>query len=269
MTYNSQTKVVGFPLFDKVTLLDFVGATQIFSDAKGFEPVWLAPEMRPYQTTEDTVGEQSIYINPHFTFCDQNRPEIDILFLPGGTAGYYDDISGTGCGYIYAMFDKTYQEFVTKVANNEASCYGSVCTGAFVLAAAGLFDDCTATTYWSVIEELRLFPNITVPEGYPRVLINKKEVNGVEKVCFSGGGVSSSLDLALALVKHLSGDEVAQKTQLQSQYSPRPIISFGDPSEASQGMVEESQLVKSMRESQQEKIIQPTRCAVNRILDKA
>ncbi|NES22160.1 MAG: hypothetical protein F6K41_25365, partial [Symploca sp. SIO3E6] len=164
MTDNCQSKVVGFPLFDKVTLLDFIGATQIFSDA-GFKSVWLAPEMRPYQTTEETVEatgetlkEQSIYINPHFTFCAPERPKIDILFCPGGMAGSYDESSGKGCGYIHAMFDKTYQDFVTHVAKKEADCYGSVCTGAFVLAAAGLLDGYTATTYWSLIEELCRFP---------------------------------------------------------------------------------------------------------------
>ncbi|NES24061.1 MAG: hypothetical protein F6K41_35410, partial [Symploca sp. SIO3E6] len=153
----------------------------------------------------------------------------------------------------------------------EADCYGSVCTGAFVLAAAGLLDGYTATTYWSLIEELCRFPNITVPEGYPRVLINKrKDVEGVGKFCFSGGGVSSSMDLALALVKHLSDDEqLAQKTQLRSQYAPKPIISFGDPSEASQGMVEESMLVQEARKAQQETMIQPTQCAVTQILNKA
>ncbi|NER50615.1 MAG: hypothetical protein F6J92_28895 [Symploca sp. SIO1A3] len=273
------TKVVGFPLFDKVTLLDFAGATQIFADAEGFTPVWLAPEMRPYQTSEKTVNitekkeeeeqQQPICIQPQFTFSDPNRPRIDILFCPGGASGSYDDNSGEGNGFIGAMFDETYQDFVTEVANEEAYCYGSVCTGAFVLAAAGLLDGCTATTYWSVIEELRRFPNITVPEGYPRVLINT-EVGGEKKVCFSGGGVSSSLDLALALVNHLSNDDplVAQKAQLKSQYSPNPIINFGDPSEASQGMVEESEFVKDVRQSQNSGFIYPTQCAVTKILNQ-
>ena len=68
MSSNCQPKVVGFPLYDKVTLLDFAGATQIFagthldSDTNcRFEPVWLAPEIRPYQTTENTDGRKPAY----------------------------------------------------------------------------------------------------------------------------------------------------------------------------------------------------------------
>ena len=268
MSSSSESMVVGFPLYDRVTLLDFAGATQIFAFTMGkFKPVWLAPEIRPYETTENTVENQPICITPQFTFNDPNRPKIDILFVPGGTAGHYDD-NGGSTGYIGAMFDKTYQDFVVQVANNEAEWCGSVCTGAFVLAAAGLFDGCTATTYWSVIEQLRRFPNIKVPEGYPRALIEVIDVDGVKKGRFSGGGISSSLDLALALIKHISGQQLAEQAQLNTQYSPEPIINFGDPHQASQGMVEEIELVKQSRKGQETIIIEPTRKAVNQILCK-
>ncbi len=266
MSSSSQTMVVGFPLYDQVTLLDFAGATQIFAGTHGrFEPVWLAPEMRPYQTMEKTVGNQPICITPQFTFKDPKRPKIDILFCPGGFSGHYDS-SGGSAGYIGAMFDEIYQNFVIQVEREEAQWCGSVCTGAFVLAAAGLFDGCTATTYWSLTGQLRRFSNIKVPDGYPRALIELIEVDGVKKGRFSGGGISSSLDLALALVKHILGQQVAEQAQLFTQYSPDPIINFGDPDQASQGMVEESELVKKSREAQKESMIEPTRKAVTQIL---
>lgn len=254
--------VVGFPLFDRVTLVDFVGATQIFSEAEGFTPMWLAPEIRPYETTEKTLYQQPICITPQFTFRD--RPKIDILFCPGGNAGYYDESRGGGPGYVGAMLDgdnpNGYQQFVRDVSQ-EADWCGSVCTGAFILAAAGLFDDCTATTYWSVIEELRRFPRIRVPDNYPRALIERS------KGRFSGGGVSSSLDLALALVNEIADERVAATAQLVAQYSPDPIINFGDPACASQGMVEESELVKEERRKQETGIIEPTRAAVTKVLE--
>lgn len=254
--------IVGFPLFDRVTLVDFVGATQIFSQAEGFTPMWLAPEIRPYETTEKTLYQQPICITPQFTFRD--RPKIDILFCPGGNPGYYDESIGKGPGYIGAMFDgddpNGYQQFMRDVSQ-EADWCGSVCTGAFILAAAGLFDGCTATTYWSVIEELRRFPLINVPKNYPRALIDGS------KGRFSGGGVSSSLDLALALVKEISDEKVAARAQLDAQYSPDPIINFGDPARASQGMVEESELVREERQKQEPVFIKPTRAAVTKVLN--
>ena len=268
MPSNPKTMVVGFPLFDLVTLVDLVGATQIFADTYTsadesitFQPVWLAPEVRPYQTSANTVGNQSICITPQFAFDDPKRPKLDMLFMPGGAAGQDDSNGFTG-----AMFDESYQNFIKYVAKEEAEWCGSVCTGAFVLAAAGLLDGCTATTYWSVLDRLRRFPNITVPEGYPRALIQRIEIDGIDKGRFTGGGVSSSLDLALALVKHISGQQVAERAQLMAQYSPDPIINFGDPSEASQGMVEEGEVVKELRQIKEEPFIKPTREAVDRIL---
>ncbi len=112
--------VVGFPLFDQVTLVDFVGATQIFSDAEGFTPVWLAPEIRPYKTTEKTLNNQPICITPQFTFRD--RPKINMLFCPGGAPGYYDESSGKGSGFVGAMLDHNdphgYQQFVREVSRD-------------------------------------------------------------------------------------------------------------------------------------------------------
>lgn len=101
---------------------------------------------------------------------------------------------------------------------------GSVCTGAFLVAAAGLFDGCEVTTYWSERENLALFPNLRVAAGYPRWVIYGNR--------FSGGGISSSLDLALELVNLISGPTRSMSAQLINQYAPNPPYASGDPSQA-------------------------------------
>ncbi|MDJ0902926.1 MAG: hypothetical protein QNJ55_29410 [Xenococcus sp. MO_188.B8] len=237
---TEELKVVAFPLFDEVTALDFVGATQIFAEARIlnskekferiYKPIWVAPEMREYKTTE---GDHLVY-RPHYTFGQRERPKIDILFFPGGDPGEYDKQTKEGYGYIRAMLDDDdpngYQQFIRKVAKEEAEWCGSVCTGAFAIAAAGLFDDCDVSTYWSAISALEEFKKknypICIPEGYPRAIINP------DKKRFSGGGVSSGMDLALALIKQISGEKAAMIAQLRSQYSPDPVVHFGSPDEA-------------------------------------
>lgn len=206
------TQNVGFPLYDGCTLLDFAGATQIFAFTGVFTPLWLAATTDPVKTTE------GIQVVPNYTFDD--HPELSMIFVPGGG----------GPGVSSAMLDPGYQGWLKRVAG-DVEWIGSVCTGGLVLAASGLLDGCSATTYWSARPVLAMFPKVTVLPGYPRWHVD------VEKKRFSGGGISSSLDLALRLVEILAGPEVAQTTQLSNQYAPGPPLHSGDPSEASVELV--------------------------------
>jgi cyclohexyl-isocyanide hydratase len=191
-------------LYDGCTLLDFAGATQVFSFSPGFEVVWLAPSLEPITTTEQ------VRVLPQATF--ENAGMLDILFVPGG---------GERVGTV--MQDPTYVGFVRN-AGRQARLAGSICTGAFIVAAAGLFDGCEVTTYWSQRENLALFPDLRVSAGYPRWIIYGNR--------FSGGGISSSIDLALELVNMISGPTQSMSTQLSVQYAPNPPFQSGDPSQA-------------------------------------
>ena len=208
----STTRTVGFVLYPGCTLLDFAGATQIFAYTAGFDVVWIAANRDPIPTTE------SVSVLPSATFDD--HPPLSIVFVPGGGS------DGVGA----AMQDPTLQAWLKSVAGS-AEWTGSVCTGAFILAAAGLLDGCSATTYWSARPVLALFPAIELVPGYPRWHIDD------EKNRFSGGGISSSIDLALKLVETLTDVETAQSSQLFVQYAPSPPVHSGDPSEASPELV--------------------------------
>ncbi len=194
-----------FPLYDGSTLLDFGGATQVFAFA-GLTPIWAAPTLDPVTTTE------GVQVLPSRTFESLAAEPIEILFVPGG-----------GSAVAKAMLDPELVGFV-RAAGRRARYAGSVCTGAFVVAAAGLFDGFEATTYWSQRENLALFPEIEVAAGYPRWVIHGNR--------FSGGGISSSIDLALELVSLRSGATQSMTTQLSIQYAPDPPFQSGDPSQA-------------------------------------
>jgi transcriptional regulator GlxA family with amidase domain len=208
-----KSMVVGFPLYDGVTLMDFVGATDVFSVAYGnFTPIWLADEKRPIKTSAGT------FVYPNYSFTDA-YPQIDILYIPGGHA---DGVINN------AMFNPTYQNFI-KTTATDAQWTGSVCVGSFILAAAGLLNNCTVTTYWSQLDNLRLlqnYCNIQIPEGYPRSVIDDEQKR------FTGGGVSSSVDLALRLVQKIKGTWMAQASELYIQYAPYPPVQTGDPTQA-------------------------------------
>lgn len=205
-------KIVGFVLYPGCTLLDFAGATQIFAYTDQFEPVWIAADLSPIATTE------GVSVMPNATFGD--HPPLSIVFVPGG--------GDTGVGA--AMQDPTLQAWLKGVVST-AEWAGSVCTGAFVMAAAGAFDGCAATTYWSARDVLAMFPTLRVVPGYPRWHLDEA------KRRFSGGGISSSIDLALRLVEAIGGVAQAEASQLRNQYAPQPPVHAGDPTEASPELV--------------------------------
>ena len=221
--YNKKNKNVVFVLYDNVTLVDFIGATEIFNNVyvnnqQHYNIHWLAPTLKPITTSE------SMQVMPTGTFTEPVKGQktlsnVDILFVPGGNWE----------GIAYCMTDNAYLQFIKAAAKN-AVWTGSVCTGAFLLAATGLLNKCLTTTYWSQLSNLQMLGatyNFTVVPGFPRFLLDEG------KKRFTGGGISSSLDLALKLTEQLHGKAVAEKAQLFIQYAPGPPVNSGDPYEAS------------------------------------
>jgi transcriptional regulator GlxA family with amidase domain len=79
----------------------------------------------------------------------------------------------------------------------------SICTGAFVLAAAGLLDNRRATTHWSAVEEFhRLYPQVALD---PRVLyVDEGDV-------LTSAGLSAGVDLCLHLIRTVGGTTLGRR----------------------------------------------------------
>jgi cyclohexyl-isocyanide hydratase len=117
--------------------------------------------------------------------------------------------------------DRTYLDFlVAQAAQSRWIC--SVCTGALLLAAAGLLDGYEATTHWSTIPDLLTsFPNVKVADGHPRFHEDRNRL--------TGGGISSGLDEALRLIERLRDLPAAQGAQQTAQYYPDPPVTSAIP----------------------------------------
>jgi transcriptional regulator GlxA family with amidase domain len=85
--------------------------------------------------------------------------------------------------------------------------FGSVCSGAFVLAAAGLIDHKRVTTHWAVAEQLA--------EAYPKVIVEADAVHLRDGRLRTAAGVTAGLDLALALVEEDLGNVIAKRVASQ------------------------------------------------------
>ncbi|MFN2612596.1 MAG: DJ-1/PfpI family protein, partial [Solirubrobacterales bacterium] len=97
----------------------------------------------------------------------------------------------------------------------------SICTGALVLAAAGLLDGAPATTHWLERELLFELGAQPVPD---RIVEHGKII--------TAAGVSAGIDMALHLVQKIHGDEAAQVVQLGIEYDPQPPFDSGSPEKA-------------------------------------
>lgn len=197
---SAEKLAIGFVLFPTVTQLDFTGPLQVLSRLPGAEVHLVAASLTPVST--DAV----LTLNPTTTFAD--CPPLDVICIPGGF-GVDDAINNP--------------ELIDFVRRNgaRAKYVTSVCTGAFVLGAAGLLDGKRATTHWAYHEELEKAGAIPVRERVVR-----------DGNLFTGGGVTAGIDFALTLAAEIAGDDVAQAIQLGLEYDPAPPFAAGSPEEA-------------------------------------
>jgi transcriptional regulator GlxA family with amidase domain len=121
-------------------------------------------------------------------------------------AAYDTLIVAGGDGTRTAFRDARILKFVRKVATR-ARRVTSVCSGAFILAAAGLLDGRRATTHWSRTAEFaRRFPKVRVEPD--RIYVKDGPV-------WTSAGITAGIDLALALIAEDLGEDIAKRTAQQ------------------------------------------------------
>ena len=198
---------VGIYVFEGMTMLDGYAPLQILSFVEQFNTFTFSRDGRPVKSDSNTV------LTPDYGLDD--CPALDILVMPGG-----GDIFGQ-------MSDDKLQAFLRESGAN-AKYITSVCTGALILAEAGLLDGHRATTHWAYIEQLAKFPNIEVVDE--RVAVDRNRI--------TGGGITAGIDFALTVVAEVIAPEVAQTIQLIFEYRPQPPFDTGSPDTAPKEIVE-------------------------------
>lgn len=194
---------VAILVFDDVEVLDFCGPFEVFSvtgKRDGSDP------FKVYTVAERTpiAARNALSINPHYTLG--NCPQPDILVVPGGGGKRAD---GSPFGTRKEMHNDRLLAWINQIYPKTEHLL-SVCTGALVLATAGLVENKMATTHHMAFDELRrVAPQADVRET-ERVVDNGK-------IIFSGG-ISAGIDAAFYLVAKLLGTEVALETAAYMEY---------------------------------------------------
>ena len=191
----------GILIFDGVEELDFVGPWEMLTM---WSKVASGPErcLILAHTEKAVICAKGLSVNPHVSFSD--CPPLDYLLIPGGQ------------GTQHLMDDAVLLDFVARQSSN-CKAILSVCTGAFILYAAGLLSGRKATTHWTALERLRAFGDVTVVE--------ERYVH--DGNIWTSAGVSAGTDLMLAFIAETAGEEAAGKVQLLSEYYPS-TIKYGD-----------------------------------------
>ena len=195
--------IIAIPLFEQVTALDAVGPYEVLQRLPGAEVVFVGHEVGSIRTDNGFLG-----MGVDVAFEEMNRP--DVVVFPGGwgTRRLLED--ERVLSWLRTVHEKT--RFTT-----------SVCTGALVLAAAGLLDDLTATTHWSAYAEL---------ESLGAVPTAERVVEHLDRRVITAAGVSAGIDMALRLSELLVDADAAKAMQLIIEYDPQPPFDAGSVAKA-------------------------------------
>jgi transcriptional regulator GlxA family with amidase domain len=192
------TKRIGVYIYENMTMLDVFGPMQFLAFVPDVELVTVAVTENPITT------DAGIRVTPNYSVA--NAPDIDIL-LVGGSADPSREIADPE---VMSWFRK---------AGEQAEYVTSVCTGALILAEAGLLDGYRATTHWAYVTDFAHYPQITPAEG--RVVRDRNRI--------TGGGVTAGIDFALTLISEIADPQTAAAMQLLCEYDPQPGMTCGHP----------------------------------------
>ncbi len=198
----SETINAGILLFDNVEVLDFAGPFEVFSRTR-LQPgidARRSDEGAPFQvftvakSREPVTATGGLTVVPRFGFED--APRIDLLVVPGGF------------GTRRLLNDEETLDWIRRTAA-AARQVTSVCTGALLLAKAGLLEGRRATTHWGALDLLDSLGAGVIVERTSRV---------VDDGVITSAGVASGMDMAFYIVETLFGREVADETARYIEY---------------------------------------------------
>jgi len=190
---------VAILIYNDVELIDFCGPYEVFSITGGRDNLNLFNVYTVSEKAEPNFTSNKLSVNPHYVFSD--CPDPDILVVPGGVGSRSE------------MNNRAVLDWVSRAAQN-AELVLSVCTGALILAKAGLLKGLSATTHHNAIKLLRdISPDTTVYD-------NKRFVDNGRIIL--SAGISAGIDMSFYVVAKLHGIKQAQETAYHMEYDWKP-----------------------------------------------
>lgn len=178
--------VVGIVLFPKVEVLDFAGPYEVFACAKNAKGKTLF-KVQTLAAVREVECQGGLRVRPD---CQLDKaPGLDIIVVPGGP------------GTREHRRQKPVLEFLRERSESPAD-IASVCTGSYLLAAAGLLDGLVATTHSARLKDFA--------KAFPKVKAKSEKIVDQGQI-ISAGGVASGIDLALYILEKYYGKEARSR----------------------------------------------------------
>lgn len=194
--------LIGIFLFNQVEVLDFAGPFEVFSVASRIslrEGLKAPFEVFTFSYEEDKIEARGgLTVLP--TYKISHIPSPHIIIIPGG------------CTQALKNSSKILPFLRSCSQNSSVEVIASVCTGAFLLAQAGLLTGLKATTHWEDIQALKAYKDINVIPH--QSFIDQGKI-------LTSGGISSGIDMSLYLVERFMSKELALRTAHQMEYTMR------------------------------------------------
>ncbi|WP_297776907.1 DJ-1/PfpI family protein [Mycobacterium sp.] len=200
--------LVAIPIFPRFTALDAVGPYEVLQRIPSIEVVFVGHRRGEVRTENGMLG-----VSCDATFDEVGAP--DVVVFPGGI------------GTRQLIHDEAIRAWLQAV-HPTTRFTTSVCTGALLLAAAGLLNGLTATTHWSAADLLN-----ELGAHY----VSDRVVEHLPQRIITAAGVSSGIDMALRLVELLVDRQAAQAAQLLIEYDPQPPFDAGSLAKADDATV--------------------------------
>jgi transcriptional regulator GlxA family with amidase domain len=192
---------IGVLIFPQAEELDFVGPWEMLTMWKQLPG---GPEqcLIVAQSMAPVICAKGLSVNPQASF--ETCPTLDYLLIPGGQ------------GTRTEVNNSTLVEFVRRQAKGSKAML-SVCTGSFILHAAGLLSGKKATTHWGSLDRLRALSDVEVVE---QRFVRDGSI-------WTSAGVSAGIDLTLAFIAQVAGEDAAGRVQFGAEYYPASTT-YGD-----------------------------------------
>ena len=187
---------VAILIFDEVEVLDAMGPFEVFSVASRLRSADSDPFTVSLVARSNAIvtARGDLKLTPDAVFDD--TAQYDLLIVPGGVTER-------------AEADAETMHWLA-VHGNSSKLVASVCTGAFLLAKAGILTNQTVTTHWEDTAALaEAHPTLTVLEN---IRWSKSEN------IYTSAGISAGIDLSLHLVEVMTSADRAQRTAKQMDY---------------------------------------------------
>ena len=189
---QSDQKTVVFIVYPDIVLLDLVGPLQVFTHAR--KNVRSGPAYKTHVVSYDGGPTKTN------TILQIDSDPMSDWFMKHQTSPIHTLVVVGGDGALIAALDPPFIDRVKQLAGR-SSRVCSVCSGAFVLAAAGLLDGRRAVTHWEDCDQLAA--------QYPAVNVEVDPIYIKDGTVWTSAGITSGIDMALAIIEEDLGTPAA------------------------------------------------------------